>query len=53
LISTARRTDGDDYFTHPIVRVGQDYTLKVGETVRQLQSVLADACGCYVERDAW
>jgi uncharacterized RDD family membrane protein YckC len=40
------------YFTHPIVRVGQDYTLKVGETVRQLQSVLADVrVDGHVERD--
>ncbi len=30
------------YFRRPIVRLGQDYTLKAGETVRDLTSVLGD-----------
>jgi len=40
------------YFTRPIVRIGQDYTLKAGDTVRQLQSVLANVnVDGHVERD--
>jgi hypothetical protein len=39
-------------YGRPIIRVGQDYTLKTGETVRDIRSVLADVrIDGHVERD--
>lgn len=45
-------TEQTFFYARPIVRVGQDYTLKAGDTVRHVRSVLADVrIDGHVERD--